>query len=370
MTFSYTSFLSRRGCLACLLAACVAGLPLTVPAQTLEETLNELSADAAASYLKPISSAMGADLNGGWFHRAPEAKKLGLDLEFGFVAMGSFFPSDATNFSINGSFTFSEDEARDLIEATDPDLEMNAPLVFDELLDQLTSQSSSVGISGATVIGSEDDLITIAFGGGSYDVGLPDSVELDPTTIVLPIGGYGNLSGANLLPLMTPQFSLGTVFGTQLTIRFLPSVELSSDLGSFNYFGFGLQHNPAAWMEIDLPVDLAASFFSQNIKVGDMFTTKTTAFGVNASKKFGAGLANITPYAGLMFESAKMEVNYDYIIDTPTGPMTQPINFEITGENKSRITLGLSVKLLMLNINADYNIGKYNSFTAGLNIRI
>ncbi len=44
--------------------------------------------------------------------------------------------------------------------------------------------------------------------------------------------------------------------------------------------------------------------------------------------------------------------------------------FDLEGENKSRITLGLSVKLLIVNVNVDYNIGTYNSYSAGVMIII
>ena len=42
------------------------------------------------------------------------------------------------------------------------------------------------------------------------------------------------------------------------------------------------------------------------------------------------------------------------------------VNLPLKGDNKSRLTLGLSLKLLFLNINADYNFSTYNSFTGGV----
>lgn len=88
---------------------------------------------------------------------------------------------------------------------------------------------------------------------------------------------------------------------------------------------------------------------------------------MNVSKRFGPGAINITPYAGFMLESSKMKFTYDYTVNGPGGtPITDKIEFELEGENKTRITLGLSLKLLFLNINADYNLGKNNSATAGL----
>jgi hypothetical protein len=63
-----------------------------------------------------------------------------------------------------------------------------------------------------------------------------------------------------------------------------------------------------------------------------------------------------------MLEKSTIDIMYDFIIDT------EEINiaFELEGENKSRLTLGLSLRLLMLNFNVDYNIGTYNSVTVGV----
>ncbi|HTR82687.1 MAG TPA: DUF6588 family protein, partial [Bacteroidota bacterium] len=49
-----------------------------------------------------------------------------------------------------------------------------------------------------------------------------------------------------------------------------------------------------------------------------------------------------------------------------TTTTAQHISFELDGQNSSRLVLGLSLKLLFLNINADYNVSTYNSFTGGL----
>jgi len=229
----------------------------------------------------------------------------------------------------------------------------------------LTSSPSSVDISGATIIGAEDDFISVHFKGGRVA-----GYTLVDTTVVLPIAGFKDLADLGTLPLAAPQISVGTVFGTQLTFRFLPSIAINDDLGELKYFGFGIQHNPGIWLANPLPVDVSASFFTQSIDIGTLFNATSTAFGVNASYELGFAALNLTPYAGFMFESSNMEVKYKYIVQTPAGPSEQDIKFELEGENKTRLTLGLSIRLLLININADYNIGKYNSISAGLTFRI
>lgn len=344
--------------------------------KSLKETLQTLSEDAARSYLSPISSAFGTDLNAGWFHRAPKAKLLGFTFELGFVGMGAFFPDDSKSFSTNGSFRFSESEAIKLV-LNDP----NTNVTYDQLdfiqravVDKITREYFNVRMSGATIIGSSDEKIQITFEEKTFtnventgqDFTVPEQV------VTLPVAGFKELANINLLPLIAPQFSIGTVLGTKATFRWLPSVKLQDDLGDFTYFGFGLEHNPGIYLPTVLPLDLSLSFYTQRMDVGELFRTKTTAFGINASKQFGIRIFNVTPYAGFMFEQAKMEVNYDFMVNVPGSlePELIPVNFELESKNKNRLILGVNLMLLLFNINADYNIGQYNSFSVGIHFAI
>jgi hypothetical protein len=336
---------------------------------SLEETLNQLSGDAASQYLAPVSSSFGSNLNSGWFHRAPKADKFGFNFEVGFVAMGSFFPDDATHFNVNGTFRFSQDEADLLVDYYEDEAGITLPaFARNSLVDQITAQTSDVGIFGATVIGAPTDSVTVAFGGETYTVPGYGDVAVPAADIKLPFGGFGDLADISLMPLMAPQLTLGTVYGTQFTLRYLPAVEINADLGEFSYMGFGFQHNPLVWMDMKLPVDVSASFFTQSMKVGDLFDCSSTAFGLNASKTLGWRFLNLTPYAGIMFEDASMEVSYDFIVETPTGPATQPITLDLASDNSMRLTLGLNARLGIVNWNIDYSLAEYPAISTGVNL--
>ena len=336
---------------------------------SLEETLNQLSGDAATQYLAPVSSSFGSNLNSGWFHRAPKADKFGFNLEAGFVAMGSFFPDDATHFDVTGTFRFSQNEANLLVDYYEDEAGISLPtFVRNALVEQITAQTSDVGISGATVIGAATDSVTVAFGGETYNVSGYGDVVVPAADIKLPFGGFGDLADISVMPLMAPQLTLGTVYGTQFTLRYLPAVELNADLGEFSYMGFGLQHNPLVWMDMKLPVDVSASFFTQSMSVGDLFDCTSTAFGLNASKTLGWRFLNLTPYAGIMFEDASMEVSYDFIVETPAGPVTQPITLDLASDNSMRLTLGLNARLGIVNWNVDYSLAEYPAISTGINL--
>jgi len=331
-------------------------------AQTLEETLQKLSESAGKSYVAPIVSGFGANLNGGWFHRSPRAEMINFDLEFGVVAMGTFFSDEHKSFASSGVFRFTTSQAQTLADRS------NAPIQFrTDVRNAILSQEFSVNFSGPTIAGSKNDSMKVAFPGKSIVIptlpGQP-TYTLPSQMFVLPVTGL--LEDATIFPMVAPQATIGTLLGSQFTFRYLPEMEISEEIGKLKYFGWGVQHNPGVWFgEGWMPFELSASYFTQDLSVGSIFESNGTTFGVNASKRLGWGFLNLTPYVGYMIESSKMMFTYDYLIDTPAGKIPQKVKFELEGENTSRVTVGLSFKLLLVNVNADYNFGTYNSVTAG-----
>ena len=84
-------------------------------AQGLQETLSNLSADAAQSYVRPIVNGFGANLNSGWFAYPPDAVKLGFTLRARVVGNGTFFSSDDKTFSTTGSYRFTDEQAHSIL---------------------------------------------------------------------------------------------------------------------------------------------------------------------------------------------------------------------------------------------------------------
>ena len=345
----------------------------------LEETLGALAEDAAISYVDPVVSAFGSNLNGGWFHRVPDAKKIGFDLEIGFVGMATFFTEANKSFHSSGNILFGEDDAEKMTEfmEDDPDLKDYREDVIDAILEQ----NIPVEISGPTVVGSADENIVIympeyEISFDYYDSAVQDTLEmtttLDAFSDTLEVGGL--LNETPILPLAVPQISIGTIYGTKMVCRFFSLSEVSQELGDLKYFGIGFQHNPEVWLPYSIPVKIALSFYTQNLNIGSVVKSRATAYGINLSRTHGFKMLNITPYAGLMFENSKMEFAYDYIYIAENPEKGEPVEvplsvkFDIEGENKFRAILGIGFRLGVVDLNFDYNFGKYNSMTAGLGL--
>ncbi len=334
-----------------------------VKAQNLDETLSKLSSTVGTAYVKPIISAFGSNLNSGWVSQVPKATVLGFHFDLKIVAMGSFFPSDVKTFNASDKFYFDNNQINSILTNSGftPGTQQ-----YNALFAAMQNRAFDVNFNGPTIVGKKSDFLHIVFpgqtitaSGQSYTV---NSKIIDVTQV------QGFLDELPALPTAAGQLTVGTVFGTNVAIRYLPDIEIQ-DLGKFSYFGAGLIHNFGVWFPNPLPLDLAVGFFTQKLKVGTVFESTATQYGVYASRTFGA-IISFTPYAGLTLETSKTTVGYDYTSNqTLNGvPVKARLSMELEGENTSSAVVGFNLHLGILNINADYKLAKTKTASAGVSL--
>lgn len=210
----------------------------------LSGSLTNLYQDIGNAYTKPIVTGFGTTINSGWFHDSARDVDFGLDIEYGFVVMGSFFPESESNFEATGDILFSRNDAETLTTFLFGD---SLEFIQEYLIETIMAQNIEVGISGPTIVGSAEDSITIVFSEQDFIIIEPGSGEEIPVTvpeqcIIIPVGGV--LEELTMLPYFTTQFSIGSIYGTKFILRFIPVSENEDEMGDFGYFGLGIQHNP------------------------------------------------------------------------------------------------------------------------------
>lgn len=335
------------------------GAVINISAQDLEETLSNLSADAAGAYVAPIVTGFGSNLNSGWFSYPPDPVKLGFTLRARVVGTGTFFSDEDENFTATGNFRYNSQQADAILRNSGL---QPGTANYNNARNALLSQEWSVSFSGPTIIGSEDEFLRVRFSGGSVG-----GQQIQPYEEVLE-DVYGYLDGLSLFPSGNVQLTAGTVMGTNLVFRWFPSIDIE-DLGKFTFYGIGAIHNVNVWMKNPLPVDLSVGGFYQSLEVGDVFESSATQFSLYVSKTFG-GVFAITPYIGLSTESSNTTVSYQYSYDTPAGPEAVNVEFDLDGENNFGFTTGLSLKLAIINLNFDYKAANSGTISAGLSFGI
>ncbi len=232
-----------------------------------------------------------------------------------------------------------------------------------------------------------------------------------PSFYTLPAGGDLNTIIAGV-----PQFEIGSLYGTELLLRFIPPTDLGEYIGKFAFWGFGLKHSISQYFYDDdniyqdpmqreeaPPFDLAAQFVYQGTylknQVGltqsDLKANATIlSFNLHASKSF----ENIIDvYTGFAIDHIAINSKFKYYLPIETqfalgllrayypNPDDQsnvvilpPEPPEFPGDNEPQTTnislkdthfkwtVGLRKDFRPISLFLDYSIGKFNIISFGL----
>jgi hypothetical protein len=331
-----------------------------VYAQQIDESLPDLAKDAAKKYVAPLVSGLGAGLNSGWVTYVPRPDLFGFNFNLRIVTTGVFFKEADKSFSTNGNFRFNRDEASYLTQ----DLNVNET-VKQAVIDQILSQDFNVGIEGPTIVGNKNDHIKVNFGEHTFTVN-NQNIVVPSQTVETNINGI--LDDLSFMPLAGPQLTVGTFLGSQVSVRYLPWFELNSEIGKFSCLGFGIMHNPGVWFPNPLPLDIGLGFFTQTMKAGDYLKATATQVSIFAGKTIGPSMLSISPYAGISWERSSISVDYKHTFETPAGPTTQEISFDMKGDKSVSFTVGGTLKISFVSLNVDFSLATYNIFSAGVGL--
>ena len=333
--------------------------------QSFNQVMSQLTEAAAKSYIAPVSNGIGSNLNSGWMNQVPEADKMNFHLGIKIVVMGTFYSDDAKVFDASGQFYFDGSQTTQILSANNITPASVGQVNYNAIFNQVLTTKYQVGFSGPTVIGKKDSYLNVAFP-GDPNIKNAGGQPLGKTTVqVKEVNGY--LEDIPVLPFAAPQITVGTIFGTNISARYL-SYKDYKNIGDISWVGFGGIHNPGVWFPNPLPVDIGIGYYQQNIKLGDIIENNSSLFGVYVGKTFGSAFAFI-PYAGITVEKSNTKIKYTGNITDRGGiDVNVPINFELEGENTTGLMVGFTIKLGLININADYKVAKSKTATGGISL--
>ncbi len=223
----------------------------------------------------------------------------------------------------------------------------------------------SISFRGMYIFIPEDDL--------TFTPSLPNGYTADQKTATIygsegaayygPQGYIVYPQGINetSIPAVLPQIA-GSFMGTEVMLRYLPSISLGSGDEELSMFGIGIKHSISRYIPLS-PVDIAVQFLYNNLEITGVMDITAIAFNAHASKSFGL----FTLYGGLQYESSTFDLEYTF-----TNPSNLPnqqvgdVKVSIDGDNTFRGTLGGSVKLAVIALNIDYSLGAQSVLSGGL----
>jgi hypothetical protein len=270
----------------------------------LETALRQYTETTVKGYIQPMADLFGANMNSGLYPTA-YIPRTGFSLRFTIVGMGALVSDDQKTYTLDLPTSFAQRT-------------MEAPTIFGPK---------------ATMV--EDPGTGFQF--------KPSDGIIDAT----------------LFPLAVPQLTVGSVFGTEATVRFITTPSLSNDkFPKTTLWGIGARHSVSQYFP-ELPVDIAAGFFYNKFTVGDLIDFNGLTIGAQAGKSFGV----LDVFGGLSWEKSTMNLTF-----TPTDPAVAPVNLDLDGDNTVRFTAGLGLNLSVLRIYADANFGAITNFSGGIGL--
>lgn len=287
-----------RPAVLCALAASFLASPASAQ---LEDNLGALTGDNAAGYLNPLVSGLSATMNAAVFQTG-RVPKQGFSIKVGARLMGVNFDDEDRTYSPSDPAGFT---------GLGP---VDAPTVIGD-----TRSVSEPGQGGTTL-----------YHPGGFDIGE--------------------------FAFAAPQLTIGSVAGTQATVRWISIDVGDSDLGKFELFGLGAQHSLSQYFE-HLPLDLAAGVFYQSFKIDDtLVDAKTWHYNVTASRDYGI----LQPYVGVGFDTIDMKSEYT---ESGTG---STIEVDFDPESNFHLTLGSEASLALLKLYGEVNFAAQTGFAVGL----
>jgi hypothetical protein len=200
-------------------------------------------------------------------------------------------------------------------------------------------------------------------------------------------------TGLGFLPVPVAQLGIGVPFGTDLIVRYIPTLTLGD--GSIGLFGVGVKHDIKQWIPgiSALPFDWSVLFgytslnasYRPEPKTGSssIFNDQEMTFnvsGYNLTTIVSKKLSVLTVYGGLGYDAASttLKVNGTFPVVRSYNPdgtpkpetVVNPVDVSINTSNGAKITAGFRLRFLVFTFHADYTLAKYPIATAGLGLSL
>jgi len=271
----------------------------------LEDILRQQSVVNVSGYIQPMADLFGANMNAGLYNSA-DVPETGFHIALDIVGMVSMVSDDQKSYTAQSPANFT-------------------PSAF----------------KTATIFGDKGTTVTDANNPG------------------LSYKGSDGIISATIFPLAVPQLTVGSIFGTEASLRFITTPSIGDDkFPKTTLFGIGARHNIARYIP-DLGFDVSANIFYNKFTVGDIIDFNSIAFGAAAGKSFSI----LSVYGGLQYEKSSMNLKFTSANATSSSPV---VDMSLDGANSFRFLAGLRLQLSIFRIFANANFGSVTNFAGGI----
>jgi hypothetical protein len=269
----------------------------------------------------------------------------------------------------------------------------------------LQEGSIKVPTSASTIMGNKDtvfylpnpvlkDLVkNLNVGGINIYEQLPVEMQQQLDSVVAQFPETFNLppgADINTLAAGVPQIEVGSLWGTELLLRFIPPVDMGKNVGDFAFWGIGIKHSISQYFR-NRPFDMAVQFIYQGTHLENEVGVTKAELTANANMynfnvQFSKNIEDIFDiYTAISYDMIYINSSYRYFLPveiqwelgllewpnhgpTPGYPGDQnPQVTNLTLEDSNlKWTIGLKKDWGPVTFFADFNLGIIDIFTGGI----
>ena len=221
---------------------------------------------------------------------------------------------------------------------------------------------------------------------------------LDSLLLTLALPPYLTLPpGVNISSLMAavPQFEIGSLYGTEALVRFIPPVEIDKNVGKFAFWGFGLKHSlsqyfPERWFDLAAQVVYQGTNLTNTVGLTESKLEADATIwsgNIHASKELWDVVA---VYTGLNYETIDVTSTYSYVlpqeiqialgllpqppapgqpsVPTPEQPGDTQTQVSVVNVQNTNVkwTIGATAHYANVRISVDYSVSAFNILSAAV----
>lgn len=196
----------------------------------------------------------------------------------------------------------------------------------------------------------------------TYQVDAPTIFGENESVQVLIPGGtvYSFPAGFDLgfLPVAAPQLRIGTLAGTEALLRYF-SFDLGESTGRLELMGYGVRHSINPYFP-QLDWDIALALYQQQITLGDIVRANSQLFHLQMGNTHGI----LNYYGFVAFQNGQIDVHYTF----EDALNTEEINLSLKNHQRFFGGAGLGLRLAILQLNGEVNVGQQFIVSGGLGI--
>lgn len=313
------------------------------------------------AYAKPLFKGLGLGTNSGWTNTAQTLGLLHFDVRF--TATAAFAPSSDQSFNV-----------------------------------------TQIGLSNSVRPNNPNDVIAPTFSGNTKANGplmnIYDDNGNKVSSFTMPSGQL-----KSVIPTPQLQVTVGLIHNTDVTLRALPKVNVSDDIGSVSMIGFGIKHNImgdifGSRTEKLIPFDLALAFNYNRLNYNKNLNVQPESGALPADAQQSNDFSNqhitghlnsflfeaiiskqilfFTPYLAVGYNTSKTNVALEGNYPITSGSIlnqkfyttySNPVNIDERSINGVRADIGFQIKLPVVRFYASYGLAEsYSMVNAGIGL--